>query len=45
MKLLIDLFSTDYGMMSLVVIVAVIVIGVYMVRAAMQKIYADSGSQ
>ena len=32
MKMLIDLFSTDYGLMSLAVIVIVLAIGAYFVR-------------
>ena len=35
MKMLIDLFSTDYGLMSLAVILFVIVMGVYFTRMFM----------
>ena len=35
MKMLIDLFSTDYGLMSLAVILIVIVMGVYFTRMFM----------
>ena len=32
MKMLIDLFSTDYGLMSLAVIVFVLIMAVYFIR-------------
>ena len=35
MKMLIDLFSTDYGLMSLAVILIVIVMAVYFIRMFM----------
>jgi hypothetical protein len=35
MKMLIDLFSTDYGLMSLAVILIVLVMAVYFVRMFM----------
>ncbi len=35
MKMLIDLFSTDYGLMSLAVIVIILIMAVYFVRMFM----------
>jgi hypothetical protein len=32
MKMLVDLFSTDYGLMSLAVIVIILVMAVYFIR-------------
>ena len=37
MKLMIDLFSTDYGLMSLAVIVLVIVMAIFFTRLFMGK--------
>lgn len=37
MKLLIDLFSTDYGLMSLAVIVIVVLMAAFFVRMFVQK--------
>jgi len=36
-KILIDLFSTDYGLMSLAVIVAVLLMGAFFVRMFLNK--------
>ena len=44
MKLIVDLFSTDYGLMSLGVIVFVIGMGVFFVRLFTKKM-DDSGRQ
>jgi hypothetical protein len=41
MKLWSDLLSTDYGIFSAAVIGGVLVIGFYMHRMIMKKIYAD----
>lgn len=37
MKILVDLFSTDYGLMSLAVIVITLLMGVCMVRMFIRK--------
>ncbi len=37
MKMLIDLFSTDYGLMSLAVILFVLLMGAFFVRMFVQK--------
>ncbi len=37
MKLLTDLFSTDYGLMSLAVILFVLLMGAFFVRMFLQK--------
>ena len=44
MKMLIDLFSTDYGLMSLAVIVIVLAMAVYFVRMFL-GLMDDSGRQ
>lgn len=37
MKILVDLFSTDYGLMSLAVIVITLLMGLFMVRMFIRK--------
>jgi len=37
MKLMIDLFSTDYGLMSLIVILCILVMAVFFTRLFMGK--------
>jgi len=38
-KLLIDLFSTDYGLMSLAVIVVMLLMGAFFLRMFLHKMY------
>ena len=44
MKLLIDLFSTDYGLLSLGVIAFVIVMAIFLFRYFLQHIESEEGS-
>lgn len=44
MKLLTDLFSTDYGLMSIIGIAMMVVAGVVFVRVLVQKVNAEPGS-
>ncbi len=44
MKLLIDLFSTDYGLLSLAVILFVLVMGAYLGRYFIKHMESDSGA-
>ena len=44
MKLLIDLFSTDYGLLSLGVIAFVIVMGIFMARYFVSHMENESDS-
>lgn len=42
MKLLLDLFSTDYGLLSLAVIAFVLVMGAYFARYFVKHMESDS---